>query len=92
MRKSNKKKRKLICNVCGAYATHVVLVELREKPGLPLKEDNVLMLVCDEHSKNTSFDHWVPYEAFNYLCAEWKKQGYILAKPFCTINIKPLQV
>lgn len=81
------KHQELKCQFCTNKATHVVLVELRDKPGPPLKENNVLRTVCDIHAVDTSFDHWVPYWAFKGLCNEWKNVGVVLDKKYCSINI-----
>jgi len=81
----------LICAICGKKATHVVLAELREKPGPPLQEDNVLHLVCEEHSKNTNLQYWIPYNEWQMLFYRWKRLGYLLNKEFCNIHIKKLR-
>ncbi len=78
------------CHTCGEKGTHVVLLELRDKPGVPLKENNVLHFVCEEHI-NRNFDFWVPNWAFKGLCNEWKNAGFILDKKYCTINIIPFK-
>ena len=81
------KKQPLKCHFCANHATHVIMVELREKPGPPLKENNVLRVACDIHSIDTTFDNWVPVWAFKGLCSEWKNVGVILNKAYCSINI-----
>ncbi len=91
MRKRKFKRTDIKCHVCGEVATHVVLVELREKPGPALKDNNVLRTVCEEHSKNNDFDYWIPHFAFKKLCDDWSKAGFILQKHFCTILIKPFK-
>ena len=80
----------LKCHVCSEKATHVILIELREKPGPALKENNVLRVVCEEHV-DTSFDKWVPYWAFKGLCLEWKNKGFTLNKQHCTIGVMLLK-
>ena len=82
-----KKPKHLKCHFCDNQATHTVIMELRERQGPPLKEDNVIRVVCDIHSIDNSFDHWVPIWAFKKLCIDWQKAGYTLNKQFCTINI-----
>lgn len=86
MKKKNKAPLK--CHFCDNPATHTIMVELREKPGPPLKENNVLRVACDIHSIDKSFDHWVPIWAFRRLVEEWKKVDVTLRKEYCTINIK----
>lgn len=81
----------LKCQFCSNPATHTVLIELREKPGPPLKENNVLYLVCDIHAVDNSFDRFVSYPAFKALCIEWSKVGVTLNKRFCSINILKLK-
>lgn len=83
--------KQLQCHVCGVKATHVVILELRENPGPPLKENNVLRVICEEHI-NTNFDAWVPLLHYKALCAEWKKVGVVLNKAYCTISILPLNI
>ena len=64
------------------------MLELRDKPGPPLKENNVLRVACDIHSIDNSFDYWVPHWAFIGVCNEWKRKAHvILNKQYCTINI-----
>lgn len=82
--------KELKCHVCGEPATHVVLIELREKPGPPLKENNVLRVICKEHI-NLNFDYWVPYWAFKGLCTQWANEGITLNKQYCTIGILQLK-
>ena len=86
-----KKRKKLKCYFCDNPATHTILMELREKQGPPLKENAVIRVACDEHSTNTSFDHWVSIWAFKKLCFDWEKAGFILNKQYCTINILKLK-
>ena len=83
-----KEKKKLKCALCDKEATHAIMIELRDRQGPPLKENNVLNVVCDEHATNTSFDYWVPSWAFINLCNEWKKLANVtLNKSLCSINI-----
>jgi hypothetical protein len=80
----------LKCHVCGEKATHVILIELREVPGPPLKENNVLRVVCEEHV-DTNFDTWVSVPAYKALCIEWEKVGVKLNKQYCTIKVLELK-
>jgi len=83
-----KKKGKLKCSYCDNHATHSIMMELRDKPGPPIKENNVLNVACDIHSIETTFDYYVPLWAFKKLCVDWKQQaGIILDKKYCTIQI-----
>lgn len=88
MKNKQQKKEPLKCHVCGERATHAVMIELRDKPGPPLKENNVIRTACDAHSTDKSFDYWVPHHAFISLCNTWRKEtNIILRKEYCTINI-----
>lgn len=80
----------LQCHVCGVKATHVILLELREVPGPPLKENNVLRTICAEHV-DTNFDTWVARPQFKALCIEWEKVGVKLNKQYCTIGVMTLK-
>ena len=85
-----KPKQIIKCHVCGELATHVILIQLREQSGPPIKED-VLRTVCEEHI-NTSFDHWVPAWAFKKLCFDLKEQANVtLNKQYCTIKVLPFK-
>lgn len=101
MRKINKfqPKRKVMpqkpkvlnCHICGEPATHVIMLELREKPGPPIRPNDVIRVVCKEHV-STDFDYWVPRWAFEKLCIDLKREfGYILCKQYCTINVLELK-
>lgn len=91
MRKSNKVQ-KLKCHYCDNHATHAILIDLREKPGPPVKKNNVLSVVCDIHSVETSFDSWVPVWAFKKLADDWRtKANVILDKRYCTITALKLE-
>jgi hypothetical protein len=62
-------------------------LELREVPGPPLKANEVIRVVCEEHT-STDFDYWVPAWAFTKLCLDLKTQANItLNKQYCTINV-----
>ena len=90
--KNKKKKMSLKCYCCDNKPTHAVMIELRDRPGPPLKENNVIRLACDIHSVETAFEHWVPHYAFIALCNHWKKEtGVILDKRFCNIHIVKFQ-
>lgn len=91
MKKKNKKP-PLVCHICGDKATHAVMMELREKQGPPLKENNVIRLACDTHAKETSFDYWVSNPALMSLINFWKREaGIILNKRYCTIKLVKLK-
>lgn len=85
--KDNKKKPPLKCHICGDKATHAIMMELREKPGPAIKENNVIRLACDIHAVDTSFDYWVPLWAFRKLVNDNSKEGIHIKKEFCTIKI-----
>ena len=83
--------KELFCYVCKQKATHVLLIELREKPGPPLKSE-VIYTVCEKHI-STDFDRWVPILAFKKLCLDLQKEvGIVLNKQYCTIKALPLKI
>lgn len=82
--------KQLKCQYYSSTATHTVLLELRERPGGPIKENNVLGLVCEVHSINRSFNHWVPTWAFLQMIEKYRRIGIRLNRQYCNINVKRL--
>lgn len=86
-----KEKRPIHCYFCKNKPTHTVLLELREKPGPPIKENNVVALVCDIHSIDNSFERWVPLSAFHKLVNDYRKEGININRQYCSIQILKLK-
>lgn len=74
------------CEVCGKPATHSIVLNIRDNYGPPIKKDNVVQTVCEEHSKGT-FNDLIPSWYWAGLVNEYRRKGLFIMKEYSDVEV-----